>query len=55
MGRTKWYVGYTDENCKFGEVFGADNPKEATPEASGYLLVSAPHDTKESAEEELNG
>jgi hypothetical protein len=33
------------------QLFAADDPREATPERSGYEAVDGPYDTREEAEE----
>ena len=49
---TKYYVGYSEStHGPKTDVFGADSPDEATPEASGYDSVEGPFDTIEEAEE----
>lgn len=48
---TKYYIGESEAGTL--EVFAADDPKHATPEASGYVSVSGPYDTQEEAEEEI--
>ena len=48
----KWYVGYPSEEDSLSSVpqlFQADHPKHATPEASGYESVIGPFDTKSEA------
>jgi hypothetical protein len=45
----KYYIGYDEQNRP--EVFACDDPKYATPEASGYTSVEGPFDTLEEAKE----
>jgi hypothetical protein len=47
----KYYWGY-DRFSSTWQLFAADDPQAATPEASGYFAVSAPYDTRKEAEED---
>jgi hypothetical protein len=47
----KYYWGYVYYE-KMWQLFASDDPKQATPEASGYWAVSQAFDTKEEAEGE---
>jgi hypothetical protein len=44
----KFYIGLHNGEW---QVFAADDPKEATPEASGYDAVDGAYDTQEEAEQ----
>jgi hypothetical protein len=52
MAEDKFYLGYLAQEDRW-QLFAADDPKYATPEASGYDDVSGPYDTREEAEEAL--
>ena len=46
--KTKYYIGACTEGVDRGkeDIFSVDNPKDATPEASGYdEVIAGPFDT----------
>jgi hypothetical protein len=47
----KYYWGYVRYEGRW-QLFAASDPKQATPEATGYWAVSVAFDTREEAEEE---
>lgn len=46
----KYYIGLYEGEW---QLFVADDPKEATPERSGYEAVDGPFDTEEDARQAL--
>lgn len=45
----KWYLGSTEAGRI--DIFACDDPKQATPDASGYYEVDGPYTTRQDAEE----